>query len=523
MNQPENTGAPSWDAVAERILWWGTAISAILFIVIGIDRSIWLDEANSALIASGNMHSIVDSLRRDNNLPAYYFLLWGWMKAFGDSEAALRGLSAICYLGGVGVAYAIGREVFEDRRAAGYATLFYVMSSLAVRQAQNVRMYSLLGLVSGASTLLFLRLLRESRGRRSWYLYIAVNALGLLTHVWFGFVLAGQLAAVALYKRKLWPRIAGAVILSGLPFGLLWGTSFWMQLHNGATDWMRFRLWFLGDAFFSFYGGPARMLVFILAAAVAGMAGWRALVQFAARDHVKTTAVVYGVSLLLPLAVSVVKPIYWPGRYMIIALPPLAVLLGGIYGRLAPRAIAVCTCALFLATAVWTHVTNRNQVPESTMAEGQTDQAAVTFLLAHAHAGDALVFTSLTRAAADYYLRRAGAADKFVEVSFPLENASHLGWSDPSLALRQRSTLETEALGIALRLRSVTETGGKVWFYYGSDRRTADILKDRFEATFAREGEEPLAGPYYRGLLTYAARQTSPATIAMTGFAPVKP
>jgi uncharacterized membrane protein len=504
-----------WDTYAEQILWCCAALSALVFIVIGIERSIWLDEANSTLIASGSIPDIVESLRRDNNLPAYYFLLWGWMKWFGDSEVALRALSAVFYLGGILVAYRIGREVFEDRRAARYGALFYLMSSLAIRQAQNVRMYSLLGLVAGLSTLAFLRLLRDDRSARAWGLYIGVNALGMFTHVWFGFVLAGQLTAAFVWKRKLWSRVFGAILVSGLPFALLWGPSFWMQLHNGATDWMRFGLWFVGDAVLGFYGGAAGVFVYILAVVLAAMAGRHAFARFADQDRVKNVAVVFLVSLLLPLAVSVVKPIYWPGRYMIIALPPLAVLLGGIYGRLAPRPIAVAICALFLAAGLWSHVRNRAQVPESTTAEGQTDQATVKFLLAHAHPGDALVFTSLTRAAADYYLRRAGAAGKFIEISFPLENAAHLGWSDPSAAVHGRSVLEAEASETTRRLRSVTSAGGRIWFYYGVDRRTADILKDSFEVNFTREAEQPLSGPYHRGLLTYTALQTPSTTVSM--------
>jgi mannosyltransferase len=497
-----------WDAYAERILWCAAAIGALVFIAVGIERSMWLDEANSVLIASGGITDIMESLRRENNPPAYFFLLWGWMKWFGDSEVALRALSGIFYLGGIVVCYGIGREVFADRRAAGYGALFYLMSSLAIRQAQNVRMYSLLGLGAGLSTLAFLRLLRGDRSARTWGLYIGVNALGVLTHVWFAFVLAGQLTAAAAWQRKQWPRFAGAAVVSGLPFALLWGPGFWAQLHNGATDWMRFGLWFAADALLGFYGGPARMLVYILAAALAGMAGRQAIARFAGRDQVRIVAVVFSVSLLLPLAVSVFKPIYWPGRYTIIALPPLAVLLGGVYGRLAPRPIAVAICALFLATGLWIHVRSRDQVPESATAEG-TDRATVEFLLAHARPGDAVVFTSLTRAAADYYLRRAGAARKFIEISFPMENARHPGWTDPSAAVHRRSAFEAEASEIVLRLRSVTSSGGRIWFYYGVDRRTADILKDRFEVNFAREADRPLSGPYHRGLLTYAAPQPS--------------
>ena len=43
----------------------------LLFVTIGICRPIWLDEANSILVASQSFSGIIDKLRHDNNLPVY--------------------------------------------------------------------------------------------------------------------------------------------------------------------------------------------------------------------------------------------------------------------------------------------------------------------------------------------------------------------------------------------------------------------------------------------------------------------
>jgi hypothetical protein len=50
----------------------------LLFVVVGIDRSVWLDEANSIVISSHSFAGIAERLRNDNNLPAYYYLLAIW-------------------------------------------------------------------------------------------------------------------------------------------------------------------------------------------------------------------------------------------------------------------------------------------------------------------------------------------------------------------------------------------------------------------------------------------------------------
>ena len=75
-------------------------LAGIVFIVVGIERPLFVDEAYSVLIAGRGVSAIVDGLSRDNSFPLYYFLLSFWMRLFGDSEIALRSLSAIFYVGG---------------------------------------------------------------------------------------------------------------------------------------------------------------------------------------------------------------------------------------------------------------------------------------------------------------------------------------------------------------------------------------------------------------------------------------
>src|SRR5262249_30288910 len=71
------------DGYAEVALTAAAIIAALVFIVVGISRPVWLDEANSVRIARQNLSGVVDSLSRDNNLPFYYFLLSAWMRLFG--------------------------------------------------------------------------------------------------------------------------------------------------------------------------------------------------------------------------------------------------------------------------------------------------------------------------------------------------------------------------------------------------------------------------------------------------------
>jgi len=157
---------------AERLLIAASLVGVAVFVAVGIERPVWLDEANSALIASRGFAGVIDSLRHENNLPGYYFLLSLWMRIFGDSEIALRSLSAIFYLAGCVAAGALGKRLSANSRCGWYAAFFYACSPLAIRNAQNIRMYALLGLLSGLSILIFLKLFTERdrswRGWRRW-------------------------------------------------------------------------------------------------------------------------------------------------------------------------------------------------------------------------------------------------------------------------------------------------------------------------------------------------------------------
>jgi uncharacterized membrane protein len=155
----------------------------------------------------------------------------------------LRWLSALFYIGGCGIggcgaAFALGRCLTGDRRAGWCSALLYEASALAIGHAQNIRMYSLLGMLSGLSTLAFLRLFRDGDGsEKSWTIALAVNAIGILTHVWFVFVLLGQAVALLIHRRQQVMRYAVSVAAASIPFGILGGRNFVVQLHNGATNW----------------------------------------------------------------------------------------------------------------------------------------------------------------------------------------------------------------------------------------------------------------------------------------------
>jgi 4-amino-4-deoxy-L-arabinose transferase-like glycosyltransferase len=486
----------------ERLLAACALAAAIVFIAVGIGRPVWLDEANSVLIAGHSFSGIVDALSRDNNLPLYYFLLSGWMRVFGNSEIAVRSLSAVFYLAGCAAAFALGKRLTGESRAAWYSAFFYESSALAILQAQNIRMYSLLGMLSALSAWCWLRVIRDrddSRGAWAWLL--AVNSLGLLTHVWFVFVLVGQLAATAVCERRQLGRFLLAGVAAALPFSVLWGPVFWQQLHNGATGWMpRLQPIFLILACTEFYGPVASLLLFALAAVCAMYA-----LRNGRSSRIAPLLLIFLISIAVPLAISFLKPIYWPGRYLIIAAASLAAVLGSILAAASPRSLAALAGLLLLAAQVPAQFAGRDLVPGSPLPPGQSDRTAADFLLARAAPGDAVVFTSLTRAAADYYFARAGAAHRFQEFSFPADTATHLGWMDSSAPLERQPLLNAEASSLARQAGAISGGGHAIWVYDGSSVHVTEILTRRLNLTLSLRADYPLEGPYHKRILEYRA------------------
>ena len=277
-------------------------------------------------------------------------------------------------------------------------------------------------------------------------------------------------------------------------------------MHNGSTHWLPpFQPWFVADALLQFYGyqwTSALVLGSVAVILIAARPG--AARTFWQEAGVRTLWTTFAVCLATPLAVSIFKPIYYPARYSTIALPALVVLLGGMWTRLAPRPMGLALGYVLVLASAGSYVMNGGVTAYAELPPNQSDRTTAEYLVSHAAPGDAVVFTSLTRAAADYYLRRLGAEGRFVETSFPHEIDRHVGWRDAAAMLRHPAALEQEASELAGRLGRLG-AGHRVRLYYGADRTVSDFLKKRLDAALPQAGRHDLQGPFHTQLLVYQA------------------
>jgi mannosyltransferase len=166
-------------------------------------QSLWNDEGLSLGLAASDVPTILRSAAADIHPPGYYLLLKVWHGLTGDTEFALRSLSALAGIALVALLYRLGR-VYFDRPAALGAAALGALNPFLVYYSQETRMYALTATLAAGSFLLFSLWLRSSRppaspfgDRKLAISYCLVTAAGLYTHYAFAFViLAENLAAL---------------------------------------------------------------------------------------------------------------------------------------------------------------------------------------------------------------------------------------------------------------------------------------------------------------------------------------
>src|SRR5688572_2605318 len=135
----------------------------------------------------------------DTSPPLYYLLLWGWTRAFGTSDVALRAFSLLAALAAFPLVALLARRT-GGPAAVLPACVLYALLPTSIWLATEGRMYALLVLEAAGLAALSLELARRDVDRRRWWraaAWILVAAAGLLTHYAFLFVFAAMVVACA--------------------------------------------------------------------------------------------------------------------------------------------------------------------------------------------------------------------------------------------------------------------------------------------------------------------------------------
>ena len=255
-------------ATATDAAWFVTATVLVLAAVVARatflgDRQLFRDEAASWLESSYELGTLLSVAASEPYPPLYALLLAGWMRLFGESEAALRGLSVVAGLVVVGVGWRWAHEALG--RAGGLiALLFLALSPLLVSNARDARMYALETAFAALAWWLLWRVLSgRAKGAAATRLHAAALGAAVAGQLWtlaYGIPIAGLqgLVVVAALLRPGWVtgdaqearairgRAAwalGALVLAGVSF-LPWLPNMLRFATSGEAFWTPTPGWF---------------------------------------------------------------------------------------------------------------------------------------------------------------------------------------------------------------------------------------------------------------------------------------
>lgn len=146
-------------------------------------ESFWFDEAHLLLESQKNIRVLFGVDIEGIHPPLYRLLIHFWMN-MGRSEIILRIPSLIFSMVSGIFIYKISKLMF-NRIIALYSLFLFSISPFQIYYAQEVKMYSLLLLLSLGSAYFFLRILKEGKFI-AWVSYIFFTILSIFTH-YFGF------------------------------------------------------------------------------------------------------------------------------------------------------------------------------------------------------------------------------------------------------------------------------------------------------------------------------------------------
>jgi mannosyltransferase len=203
-----------------------TLVLAVILLGLGLrlfhldGQSFWYDEAMSAGISRGNVAQILRNDFYSPHPPLYFLALHSWL-AIGQSDFAIRLLSAVLGVAGIAGMFALGKALCDDTVGLVAATITAI-APYHVFYSQEARMYALLFLMSTMLLVSYARML-QTNSRRWWAAYTALAALSVNTHLFSGLLLLSLHLHFLVHgspTRKPWRRLAisdGVVILAILP------------------------------------------------------------------------------------------------------------------------------------------------------------------------------------------------------------------------------------------------------------------------------------------------------------------
>ncbi|SDO74525.1 Dolichyl-phosphate-mannose-protein mannosyltransferase [Klenkia soli] len=351
-----------------------------------LGRSLRLDEAQSLWQTNHTYGRLLELIAQDVHVPLYHVVLRTWRLVLGDDIGTARVLSLVFLLASLPLFYLVARSVLTQRWAL-FALVVFSTSPFVLWYGNEARMYTMLLLVTLASQVAFLAVVRRGR-TAAWVGWAATAVVGAYVHYFFFFVLLAQGLFLLAVSRRLPGRtvlkLTGVVVLVVAAF-LPWFLYF---RANGSASGTRPQLPTPSSVDFSnvysqflfgFQSDPVNTtLVSAWPLLVLG-----ALLSVRVGSRLDRNGAYLLVAAFVPvLTAFVVSHLVTPfflSRYMVPAAPALLVLVVAFLAGLGPRVSKVLAGALLAVTVAGTTVqatSSDNPVEEDYRAAAELAEQA---------------------------------------------------------------------------------------------------------------------------------------------------
>ncbi len=318
-------------------------------------QSIRLDESQSIWQTAHTPSKIIGIIAKDVHLPLYHFMLYAWQNFFGNGVIATRSLSLMFYLISIPAFYLLSSYAF-NRKIAIYAVTLFAISPFFNWYGNEVRMYSLLTLVTILNQYFFLRIYKIG-GRGSFIGYLITALFGIYSHYFFTLNLLSQ-AVFYLYYRKQFKQgtfgrlfsIAGLLAIAYLPwlslvYSLGSASNSQPLLHKPSSidlfnSYSQYIFGFQTDSINTAILSTWPILVIVIFLFLNGKS-----------MRINRTILFFIISSFLPIITvfiesRLVRPIF-VARYLIFALPPLFLSISWLFNNL-PKPLLVALKATLI-------------------------------------------------------------------------------------------------------------------------------------------------------------------------------
>jgi mannosyltransferase len=310
-------------------------------------QSLRLDEAQSLWQTSHSLPRVMSIVAGDVHVPFYHIILHFWQTAFGNSVIAARMLSLLFFVLTIPAVYALGYLAYGRRSIALFAALLVALSPFLNWYGNEIRMYSLLTLLTVLNQYFFIRLYKSGRPSAGvWWGYALTAWFGLMTHYFFGLGLLAQ-AIFFLVNRKIFaPRTFTKLALVAVVLMVTLGSWFGYvrsvgNAENSTPQLTEPTAVNLFNTFSQFMFGFQEDSINTVIVSLWPLAVLLAFLLLREDRRLAPHTVYFFLAAILPvlvvfLASITIHPLY-VSRYMILTIPSLYLFLAWILSTYSPR------------------------------------------------------------------------------------------------------------------------------------------------------------------------------------------